>query len=130
MSLTPIPSLPPITSERKRSRKVCVVSSRLPERNGAKWSGGGRSTPGGSWMIPKAKRFFAVLVISKVTLPGAIVPAVRRAGIEVAADRDALLGGRKRGIDDEHESRVAVEAAAAQCAGSASPPAVVLPGSI
>ena len=42
--------------------------------------------------------------------------SVRRAGIDVAADRNALLGGRERRIDDEHESGVAVEAAAAQSA--------------
>ena len=39
---------PSTPAERKRPRKVCVVKRRLPERNGAKWSGGGRSTLGGN----------------------------------------------------------------------------------
>ena len=51
MSLMPSPSL--VTSERNRSRNVCVDSSRLPERNGAKCSGG-RDHPGGKAMIPKS----------------------------------------------------------------------------
>ena len=42
--------------------------------------------------------------------------SLRRAGIDVAADRNPLVGGRERRIDDEHESGVAVEAAAAQSA--------------
>ena len=103
-----------ITSERKRSRKVCVVRSCLPERKGAKCSGGGRSTPGGIAMMPKGNRFFAALVISKVTLPGATVPPSGLQELSSQPDLDALLCGGKRGIDEEHEPGVAVGARAAQ----------------
>ena len=50
---------------------------------------------------------------------------------DVAADRNPLLGGRKRRIDDEQESGVAVEAAAAQArpAPPSTSSVIVLPGS-
>lgn len=78
MSLIAIPR--PVDSERKRSRNVCVVSSRLPDRNGAKRSGGGSVTPGGRCQIMKANLFPPVLVTWNFTLPGAIdAPAVSQA---------------------------------------------------
>lgn len=81
--MTPMPSLLPMTSLRKRWRKVCVVRSRLPDRNGAKLNGGGPSTPGGNWTTPSKNRFAALLTMSSVTLPGARAPASGSASISI-----------------------------------------------
>ena len=117
MSLTPSPSLPPDhlgaeeIAERLRGEQALAGEERREvERR--------RPVDAGRQLEdPELEAFVRDIGQLENHLAGRDGARVRRAGLEVETDCNALLAGRKRGIDNKQDPCVAVGAAAVQCAG-------------